>query len=184
MKINNMKSLIKMSGVALVLALLVSSCVKEETLATVNPGATSMLNTNVNTVVLLQANQNNNAATLTWTATDFGYKAAVNYTIQFAKDGNFSSSATMTEVNIVKNLSKTFTVKELNDKMQEIMGDGVPTLVKARVKADVGSGVTPIYSNEVSFTITSYLDIVTYNFPDAMNIAGDFCIASGRIQAT
>ncbi|HYC40543.1 MAG TPA: SusE domain-containing protein [Chitinophagaceae bacterium] len=165
-----LKSVLLVTGTAAVM----SSCVKQEALSHLNPGAASVLNSTITTIVLLQANQNNTAGTFTWSAADFGYKAAVNYTLQFAKDGNFGSSATMTEVNVGTAKSKTFTVKELNDKMQEIMGDGVPTQVRARVKADVGSGVAPIYSNVVTMTVTSYLDIVTYTYPDAMNIAGNY----------
>jgi len=71
-------------------------------------------------------------------------------------------------------LTKSFTVGEFNAKMQEIISDGAATQVEARIKASVGSEAPPIYSNVVSMTVTSYLDIVTYSFPDALNIAGNF----------
>jgi hypothetical protein len=120
---------------------------------------------------LTQANQNNNAGTFTWTASDFGYKAAVTYSIQFAKAGtNFTPLSSM---NVGKVLSYTITVKDLNANMQDIISDGVATQVQARIKADVGSGVAPIYSNPVTMTITSYLDLITYTWPDAINIAGN-----------
>lgn len=171
-----MKATFKSSFMLLIaLMALWSSCVKNEGKVTINPGQPNALNSTITTLVLLQANAANNAGTFTWTEADFGYKAAITYTIQMCKGGtNFASSATTTEVNMGTALSKTFTVKELNDKMQEIISDGVATQVEARIKADVGSGVDPIYSNVVSMTITSYLDIVTYTFPASLNVAGNF----------
>jgi hypothetical protein len=133
-----------------------------------------MFNTTITTLVLTQPNANNTAGTFSWSAADFGFKAAITYTIQLCKGGtNFASSATTTDVTVGTALSKTMKVGELNAKMQEIITDGIATPIDARVKADIGSGVAPIYSNVVRMTITSYLDIVSYTFPDAMNIAGN-----------
>ena len=71
-------------------------------------------------------------------------------------------------------LAKTFTVAEINAKMQDIIPYGSAQQVQARIKADVGSNVTPIYSNVLTLTITSYRDIVSYGFPQALWIAGNY----------
>ena|SRR5688572_23631788 len=157
-------------------AMLVTSCTKSKDVkAYLNPGVAPMLNATITTLVLTQPNANNNAGTFSWSAADFGYKAAITYTLQFSKGGtNFASPATTTELTVGTALSKTMKVGELNAKMQEIISDGVATPIDVRVKADVGSGVAPIYSNVVRMTITSYLDIVSYTFPDAMNVAGNY----------
>lgn len=170
-----MKAILKNLLLFASVATLAVSCKKDEVKTILKPGAANQLTVSTTTLVLLQANAGNNATTFTWDKADFGYSAAVNYTIQLCKGGtNFSSTATTTEVTMGTALSKTFTVAEFNGKMQEIIGDGVATPVQARIKASVGSNVDPIYSNVVSLTVTSYLDIVTYTYPDALNVAGNF----------
>lgn len=150
------------------------SCEKDETKVVLKPGGAIQLTVSTATLVLLQANAANQATVMTWGKADFGYAAAITYTIQMCKGGtNFASSATTTEVAMGTALTKTFTVGELNGKMQEIISDGAATPVQVRIKASVGSNVDPIYSNVVDMTVTSYLDIVTYTYPDAMNVAGN-----------
>jgi starch-binding outer membrane protein SusE/F len=151
------------------------SCDKDEVQAVLKPGADNQLTVNNATLVLLQANAANPATAFTWGKADFGYDAAITYTIQLCKGGtNFASSATTTEVAMGTALAKSFTVGEFNAKMQEIISDGTATAVQARIKASVGSNVDPVYSNVVSMTVTSYLDIVNYGFPDALNVAGNY----------
>ncbi len=172
-----MKTILKNAiWLLLATAVVMSSCTKSKDVkAYLTPGTAPMLNANATTLVLAQANQNNNAVTFTWSAADFGYKAAINYTLQFSKGGtNFSSTATNTDFAVGTSLSKVMKVGELNAKMQEIITDGVATPIDVRIKAEVGTNVSPIYSNVVRMTITSYLDIVTYTFPDAMNVAGNY----------
>lgn len=172
-----MKATLKSSLLLLVAsATLWTSCTKtDEVKAYLNPGGSLQLNTTISTVTLLQANASSTAGSFTWSAADFGYKAAVTYTLQLCKAGtNFAASST-TEINMGAALSKTFTVQEFNAKMLDIMPFGVATGVNARVKADVGSGVAPLYSNIVTtITVTAYRDIINYGFPQALWIAGNY----------
>lgn len=171
-----MKAILKTSFLLLITSgVLLQSCVKEEAKAYLNPGAAPMFNSTITSLVLLQPNANNTAGTFSWSAADFGFKAAVTYSIQFCKAGtNFASSST-TEVNMGSLLSKTFTVKEFNAKMLDIMPFGAATGVHARVKADVGSGVAPLYSNVITnMVITAYQDVIIYSFPQALWIAGNY----------
>src|SRR5258706_10344604 len=171
-----MKAILKNSFLLLITSgLLLSSCVKKEVKAYLNPGGSMQFNSTITTIVLLQANAGTNAGTFSWTAADFGFKAAVTYSIQFCKAGtNFAASST-TEINMGALLSKTITVGDLNSKMLDIISYGSPQQIHARVKADVGSGVTPLYSNVITnLVITAYRDIVNYNFPQALFIAGNY----------
>ena len=160
---------------------LFSSCVKQDVKAYLNSGATSMFNTSIANpaIVLLQSSASSSLGTAPgtffWSASDFGYKAAVTYTIQFCKGGtNFAASST-TEVTVGALLSKTLTVGEFNAKMLDIIPYSVASQVNARVKADVGSGVTPIYSNIITnFVVTPYRDVIIYGFPQALYIAGNY----------
>ncbi len=156
-------------------AVLLASCTKKEVKAYLTPGAAPLFNSTITTLVLIQANANNTAGTFSWSAADFGYKAAVTYSIKFCKAGTNFASASTTELNMGSALSKTFTVKDFNAKMLDIMSFGTATGVHARVKADVGSGVTPLYSNVITnLMITAYQDVVIYGFPQALWIAGNY----------
>jgi hypothetical protein len=171
-----MKATFKSSLLLLIAsATLLTSCVKQDLKAYLNPSGSMQFNTTINTVTLLQANAAGTAGSFTWTAADFGYKAAVTYSIQFCKAGtNFATSST-TEINMGAALSKTFTVQEFNAKMLDIMPFGIATGVHARVKADVGSGVPFQYSNTITnITVTAYRDIINYGFPQALFIAGNY----------
>jgi len=170
-----MKAILKNLLLLFTASAILLSCEKDETKVILKPGGATQLTVSATTLVLLQANAANQATVFTWPKAEFGYPAAINYTIQLCKGGtNFASSATTTEVAMGTALTKTFTVGEFNAKMQEIISDGAATPVQARIKASVGTNVDPIYSNVVDMTVTSYLDIVTYGYPDAMNVAGNF----------
>ncbi len=154
---------------------ILSSCVKNDLKAYLNPGGPLQLNTTISTIVLLQANANSNAGSFSWNAADFGFKAAVTYTIQFCRAGSNFASAATTELTIGSQLSRTMTVKDFNAKMLDIIPFGVPSAVYVRLKADVGSGVAPIYSNVITnLLVTAYLDVVNYTFPQAIYIAGNY----------
>jgi len=169
-----MKPNFKIFSLLLVSSVVLWSCEKDETRAILNPGGATQLSATVNTLVLTQANAANSAVTFTWGKASFGYEAAINYTLQLAKGGTNFATASTTEVNKGTLLTKAFTVGEFNAKMQEIISDGAATGVEVRVRSSVGTNVPPIYSNVVNMTVTSYLDIVNYSFPAAMNVAGNF----------
>jgi hypothetical protein len=171
-----MKAIYKIGSLLMIAAVaFLSSCKKDETKVILTPGGDIALTSTATTVVLQQANGASNAVGFTWAPASFGYDAAVTYTLQFSKAGtNFASPATTTEVGMGTALTKTFTVSEFNAKMQEIIPDGAATGVDVRVKASVGNAAAPIYSNVIAMTVTSYLDIVAYTYPAAMNIAGNY----------
>lgn len=170
-----MKAIFKSSILLLFASVALWSCKKDETQTILKAGGATALTSSATTLVLQQANAASTATTLSWGKADFGYSAAITYTIQMCKGGtNFANPATLTEVGMGTALTKTFTVAEFNGKMQEIINDGAATPVLVRVKASVGSNVDPIYSNVVTLTVTSYLDIVTYSFPASLNLAGNF----------
>ncbi len=154
---------------------LLTSCVKQEVTPYLNPGGPLQFNSTITTIVLQQANATTNAGTFSWNAADFGYKAAVTYTIQFCRAGSNFAAAASAELTIGSQLSRTITVRDLNAKLLDIIPFGVPSSVHARLKADVGSGVAPIYSNIITnLVVTAYLDIVSYNFPQALWVAGNY----------
>lgn len=170
-----MKSIFKIASLLLAASVVLWSCEKDETKTVLTAGSATALTSTQTTIVLTQPTAAATATILAWAKADYGYDAAITYTIQFSKGGtNFSSPATTTEVAVGTATSKTFTVAELNAKMQEIIADGAATAVDVRIKATVGASAPVIYSNVIALTVTSYLDIVTYTYPAAMNIAGNY----------
>lgn len=156
-------------------ATLFSSCVKDEEKAFVKPGVPSVFNTTIpTTIVLQQANASNSAGSFLWTSADFGYKAAITYTIQLCKGGTNFAAASTTELNVGSLLTRVFTIGDFNAKMLDIIPYGSAQAVQARVKADVGSGIAPAYSNVIAMTVTAYRDIINYNFPNALWVAGNY----------
>ena len=168
-----MKSIFKISLALLVTGWL-SSCEKDETRAVLTPAGANVLTATPTTLVLVQANANDPAVTFTWGETKYGYSAAVNYTLEITKAGGNFTQATSTFINMGNSLTKSYNVGEFNAKMQDIIPYGSAQNIQVRVRSDIGASVPPVYSNVVNMTVTSYRDIVNYEFPQALRIAGNF----------
>ena len=164
---------IMMMGVA---AIIISSCKKDEVKTILNVGAAPTLQANNTTLVLLQANAGNDAVKFTYTPATFGFDAAVTYVLQIAKGGTSFASASTTEVGLsnVSPMDKTFKVVDFNRELLKIINYGTATPVEVRVKATVAAAAPATYSNVVTITATAYRDIITYAYPNALNIAGNF----------
>jgi hypothetical protein len=157
-------------------AIAFSSCKKDEVRTVLNVGAAPTLTATPTTLVLLQANANNDAVKFTYTNASFGFDAAVTYTLQISKGGTSFASASTTEVGLSNSspLEKTFKVVDFNRELLKIINYGTATPVEVRVKASVAAAAPPSYSNVVTMTCTAYRDIITYAYPNALNIAGNF----------
>src|SRR6185503_12846603 len=164
---------IMMMGIA---AIIISSCKKDEVKTVLNIGAAPTLQANNTTLVLQQANANNDAVKFTYTPSTFGFDAAVTYVLQIAKGGTSFASASTTEVGLssVSPMEKTFKVVDFNRELLKIINYGTATPVEVRVKATVAAAAPASYSNVVTITATAYRDLITYAFPNALNIAGNF----------
>jgi hypothetical protein len=164
---------IMLIGVA---AIAFSSCKKDEVRTVLNVGSAPTLTSSAATLVLLQANANNDAVKFTYTNASFGFDAAVTYVLQIAKGGTNFASASTTEVGLsnVSPLEKSFKVVDFNRELLKIINYGTATPVEVRVKASVAAAAPATYSNVVTITATAYRDIITYAFPNALNIAGNF----------
>jgi hypothetical protein len=99
--------------------------------------------------------------TFKWEVSDYGLQVSVRYEIQIDSDEDFSSPVTLTAVegNLDKSIREAkVTVKMMNDKMLEL---GLPGFQESTVYVRVRSvmnGVanTPLYSNMISRTATTY----------------------------
>lgn len=164
---------ITLVGVA---AIILISCKKDEVRTVLNVGDTPALQANNTTLVLLQANANSDAIKFTYSPATFGFDAAVTYVLQIAKGGTSFASASTTEVGLsnVSPMEKTFKVVDFNRELLKIINYGTATPVEVRVKATVAAAAPATYSNVVTLTATAYRDLITYAFPNALNLAGNF----------
>ncbi len=112
--------------------------------------------------VLEEANAANQFASFTWTAADFGFQAAITYTLEIDKAGNnFANAITLGVTNTLG--FETVTVEKVNSIMlaKEIPG-GVATEMEVRVKAKVSNDVDELISPAILLTVTAYEAVVDY----------------------
>jgi hypothetical protein len=84
----------------------------------------------------------------------------VSYTLQIDTTGaNFTNPA-LQEISIANDLSKEFTVKDLNTVLTKLnLLENIPHNVEFRLKASLAGGAVPLLSNVIKIVITPYLDV-------------------------
>ncbi|MFA5326472.1 MAG: SusE domain-containing protein [Prolixibacteraceae bacterium] len=133
-----------------------SSCVKDETLATAydNPVAPEL--TAPSPTIKLQRANSSDSLHFTGTNVDFGFPAADTYILEMDVQNNNFQSPVKVETTIGKN-NFTIAVKDFN---QILLGNGVPeytdTAVKMRVKVTVHDNFPVVYSNIVDLTVSAF----------------------------
>ncbi|MBJ6116561.1 SusE domain-containing protein [Pontibacter sp. BT310] len=140
-----------------VASLALMSCEKDEDTVTVRTGTEPALTVSATNLVLLEDEKANDAVTLNWSASDFGYNAAVNYTLQFALKG--TDFAAPVELNAGGGiLEKKFTVEELNNLINKLQVTPFEeNEIEVRVKATVSKFVEAAYSDVTQLIVTPYL---------------------------
>lgn len=105
--------------------------------------------------VLTLENKDETFTTISWGATDFGFKATVTYTLQADLAGNDFTNAV--EFASTTGLDAELTVGEIND---ILLGMGLnpeeATDVQLRIKSVVNGNVEAVYSNTITVTLTAY----------------------------
>ncbi|MFL9481680.1 SusE domain-containing protein [Chitinophagaceae bacterium LWZ2-11] len=166
------------------LALLFAACKKDESRAVVKSNVTAPTLAATPTTLVLDSNKNaTTAIVFSWGSTDFGFSAAITYTLQFdtTAAGTFSKSINVT---LGQNLlTQAYTVKDFNQLLMTTVGmpTGVATNVSVRLKLDVAQNngsqslVPSVYSNAVILTVTPYSSKPTpkYPVPSNLYIIGD-----------
>lgn len=92
-----------------------------------------------------------------WTSANFGFSAAVQYTIELDPTG--SSFESPIEITTINGTSYSPTVGQLNERLLTAgLAGGEENSVFLRVKAHLSDDVSPAYSQAVEVTFTPYLD--------------------------
>jgi len=150
------------------LTLIMISCEKEENKVYLEGGTAPVLTASSTTPMALAiGNAGNFALRFNWTNPNYMFNTGtsshdVSYSLQVDTTGSNFSNPRMQEVSISKDLSKEFTVKELNSlfgvsKLNLL--ENIPHNVEFRLKASLVGGAAPLYSNVIKMVITPYLDV-------------------------
>ena len=146
---------------SLFVALLMAGCQKDEIKAVVTPGAAPTLQASSSTLALQSADAAKEAVAFSWGAVNYGYPAAVTYTLQFDKKGNgFKAPIDIANAN---GLKKSFTVADFNTMLINLgVAPGTAGQIEARVKADVSAAVASVVSPVSTITGTPYAVVIVY----------------------
>jgi len=156
----------KLSFIYILLAglMIMASCKKEElgpVLDQVTP-ATLTTPTAGSTIVLAE-DQADQMVSFSWTAADYGFQAAVTYTVQIDKAGNNFASAL--ELFKTTELTKSVSVASLNNMLiANGYPDGVATNVDIRIVCSVSEYVDAVYSEVVALGMQPYMVVVDYPY--------------------
>lgn len=121
-------------------------------------------------VILDSAKKGDNAQVFSWAAANYGYSAAVTYTLQLS----LASDSFKSPVNIGMGtaLTKAYTTNEFNSRMISL---GVPAATEGAVQARVIAAIAPYgdttLSNIFSFTVKPYKVIISY---PSLWVPGDY----------
>jgi hypothetical protein len=160
-----MNKYIKIVGSMLMAVFLLGSCEKDENKIFYNGGTAPVLTSSTNAVKLNPppADETLEALKLSWTNPDYTFTTGpnsqdVNYTLEMdTLGGNFASSNKYVTT-ISRDLTKSFTVVDLNSILGNTMllKPAKQYTIETRISSSLASNAVPLTSNKVSFTATPY----------------------------
>lgn len=149
-----MKQIINSVSVIVMFSLLLLACKKDINQTVKTDGIAPVITLTPATVVLTSATANDTVSTIAWTRADFGYKAAVNYTVELVKTGNpFIAAKT---VNVGNATQLKYIGAVLNEAAIGLgIAAGTTGVIDIRIKSSL-SDSTFIYSAIAKLTVTAY----------------------------
>lgn len=156
-----MKSSIIRYALLLGVTVLMGSCDKDEVQTVMQTGVAPQLSASASKLTLTADKAGEVAQIMTWKRADYGFKAAVSYTLESAKSGtNFASPK---EVVLGNGVEFKYTTAELNQ-LAVIMGLKPAAVGKIdfRVKAVISPTQPPLYSNVQTIDVTPYQVVINY----------------------
>ena len=165
-----MKNITKSSMLAFLLAGGMFGCTKVEEQTILQDGVPSTLTASQPTVVLTSATAADTVEAFTWTPTQYGFNAAVRYSLQIAK-GNTQFAAPK-EINMGTGTVLKYAGADLN-LMAILLGlaPGTAGQLEVRVKASLTDSIPAVYSNVVAVTVTPFLVVINY---PSLYVPGDY----------
>jgi hypothetical protein len=169
-----MKNIKKLFSLAALLAIVFTACQKVEDLAVHQRGVAPSLMISATTLTPKVEDSTKVALTLDWTYPNHATSPKnIKYTIEIdSVTKNFSSPLSKV---VIEGLSTTFLNKDLNKfalgKRYEI---NKPLDLQVRVTSSYLNNNERIASNVMAFKYTPYRELINYEFPKALRVAGNF----------
>jgi len=170
--INEYVKQVDMKKINLIILILVGlfvlfSCEKDETKVVVGvytpPAFTAP--TGGSSYVLTEETESATMTTFTWSAADFGFKAAISYSVQFDFTGN--DFASPVNLGTTTKLEMAITVGSINQKI--LLADGpfgvvnsIETRIMAIIKSIDKADIDTLFSASLALDITPYEVIIVY----------------------
>ena len=162
-----MKNMFKVLLGFLFLGFIISSCEKDENKIFFEGGTAPVLTASTTAdQILLKVNENNPAIIFNWTNPDYKFTTGISsqdvtYTMQFDVAGANFGSTKKYEKAIARELTSTFTVRDLNAALLAMdLPENVVHNIEIRVKSSLVNNSVPLYSNVIAIKMTPYLDVV------------------------
>lgn len=132
------------------------SCKKDEQRIVIKNGTAPVLTASKTAVVLADTAAADTVVRFSWSASGFGYDAAVSYALQFDKKGNnFTKAKTVDQG---ASLSAAYTVAALNTIANQVgLTAFTADNLEVRVQAKVSDTYPAVYSDSLTLVVTSYL---------------------------
>ena len=140
-----------------ILLLIVFSCANEEFEPVINYGDTPVLTSSPNggSYLLSEEDAGNTLFAFSWTKADYGFPAAITYTIQMDNAGN--SFANPTDIVTTTDLTYNLTVGKLNDLLTMLeFPSGVKAPLEIRIKSVVSEYAQSLLSESMAFEVIPY----------------------------
>ncbi len=163
------------------LLIYLSSCTKDENRIYYEGGTAPVLTASTTAAVVLDSNfKNQQAMKFSWTNPDYKFTTGISsqdvvYILEVDTTGANFTNPKKQEIAIARETEVTYTVKELNAIVSRLeLTENVSHNMEFRIKATLGSGSVPLYSNVIKRTITPYLDVAVPLPPtNELYITGD-----------
>ncbi len=149
---------------------LLCACKKDVQMTMLKAGIPPTLTASKASVVLTSSTAADTAEVFSWQPSDYGFKAAVKYTLQIAKGGtNFASPK---EISMGASRQFKYTGEELNQ-LALILGLAPNSAgqLDVRVKSSISDSIPAIFSNRVTISVTPYQVIINY---PSLWVPGDY----------
>ncbi|MGB8191442.1 MAG: SusE domain-containing protein [Chitinophagaceae bacterium] len=150
--------------------LIFCSCEKDLEKTILKTGIPPTLNASNAAVVLKASTAADTVETFTWNPSDYGFSAAVRYTLQIAKGGtNFAAPK---EISMGAARLFKYTGEELNQlALIQGLAPNSAGQLDVRVKSSISDSIPAIYSNKVTISVTPYQVIINY---PSLWVPGDY----------
>ncbi|MET0634790.1 MAG: SusE domain-containing protein [Chitinophagaceae bacterium] len=149
--------------------LLMFSCKKEGNITVLQTPVLPTITVSSASVVLSEATAADTVQVITWTPADYGFSAAVSYSIQLAKAA--TGFATPKEITLGNNRVLKYTGAELNQlALLQGIAPGSTGQLEVRVRSVLTDSIRQ-YSETITFAVTPYLVVINY---PSLWVPGDY----------